>query len=186
MPPNGDTSAKVGQKVNDVIDWGMKNMPLVGKVKEIYWVTASPEEVYECSTADLSTAPKNWYWREPHRWIILVPDVGSAQTSFAYSRTSDLAIPLDLQEVRMKHAKHLCSGCCVDKDGVMQYAQEERVLVLTEAFMDLVRRKEKISAKLVTKKTCNFEKIDFLESFQKALRSTFSGDWLFRRPTNEY
>ena len=163
-------------------------MPLVGKVKEIYWVTATPEEVYQCSSADISTAPKHWYWKEPHRWLILVPDVASAQTSFAYSRTSDLEIPVDLEEVRMKHSKHPCIGCCVDKDGLLQYAQEERVLVLTDAFIDLVRRKEKISAKLVTKKTCNFETMDFLDSFLKALRSTFSfsGDYLFRRPNNEY
>lgn len=161
-------------------------MALVGKVKEIYWVIASPEEVYECSSADISTAPKHWHWREPHRWIILVPDVAAAKTSFAYSRTSDLRIPFDLQDVRMNHAKHLCTGCCVDKDGVMQYAEEERVLVLTEAFMDLVDRKEKIASKLVSKKTCNFEKTDFLDLFVNALRSTFAGDYLFRRPKNEY
>jgi hypothetical protein len=161
-------------------------MPLVGKVKEIYWVTASPQEVYECSSADISTAPKHWHWREPHRWIILVPDVASARTSFAYSRTSDSNIPSDLKEVRMEHSKHPCSGCCVDKDGVMQFAQEERVLVVTEAFMDLVERKEKSSAKLVVKKTCAFEKIDFLDLFLIALRSAFAGDYLFRRPKNDY
>lgn len=161
-------------------------MPLVGKVKEIYWVTASPQEVYECSTADISTAPKNWHWREPHRWIILVPDVASAQTSFAYSRTSDLKIPSDLKEVRMEHLKHPCGACCVDKDGVLQYAPEERVLVVTDAFIDLVERKGKISAKLGVKKTCDFEKLDFLDVFLISLRSTFAGDYLFRRPQNDY
>ena len=161
-------------------------MPLVGKVKEIYWVTASPEEVYECSTADISTAPKNWHWREPHRWIILVPDVATAQTAFAYSRTSNSKIPFDLEDVRMSHSKHICNGCCVDKDGVMQFAPEERVLVLTAAFLELVERKERVGKKLVTRKTCNFEKIDFLEVFLKALMATFAGDYLFRRPKNDY
>ena len=161
-------------------------MPLVGKVKEIYWVTASPEEVYECSSGDILSAPKNWHWREPHRWIVLIPDVPSAQTSFAYSRTSNVRIASELKSVRMSHSKHQCKGCCVDKDGVLQYAPEERVLVLTDAFMDLVAKKEKIGQKLVTKKTCNFEKIDFLDVFLNALRSTFAGDYLFRRPKNEY
>ena len=156
------------------------------RIREIHWVKAYADEVYKCGNADLETAPEHWVLDEPHPWILLIPDVDSVETAFAYSRTSKIRFEDELKDVRLIHEAHNHALCCIDLRGVVQHAPEERVEVVISDFIQLVTAKSIKGQKRGTSYTCGLENDSWLIDFIARLKSQFAGEYLFRKRKNDY
>jgi hypothetical protein len=161
-------------------------MLTIPKVKEIHWVKASPREVYDCGSGDALNAPKNWHLDEPHPWILVIPEIDNVETAFAYSRTSDTFIPNDLKEVRLGHSAHKNEKCCIDRDGVVQHAPEERVEVVISDFLSLVSKKKSQGEKRGRSFICDRESDVFMLELLLRLKNQFKGEYLFRKKKNGF
>ncbi len=155
-------------------------------IREVHWVKAYADEVYKCGNADLATSPDHWDLTEPHPWILIVPDIDSVETAFAYSRTSNIRIPEDLKDFRLLHQAHNHKSCCINRKGAVQHAPEERVEVVISDFLDLVAEKEIKGQKRGEPFTCGSESPSFLSDLVARLKTQFKGEYLFRKRQNDY